>query len=96
MKLLVFEYRQFKHAQREKTTQACLTKGSLAGCHTRWRGLESPLYKVSVPALSKNCFLYAGWANKKPVRRSGIFFLFLFFTNFIFYKLECTRGESKI
>ena len=26
---------------REGNGQACLTKGSSAGCHTRWRGLES-------------------------------------------------------
>ena len=25
------------------TPQACLTKVSFAGCHTRWRGLESHL-----------------------------------------------------
>ena len=25
---------------RERTPQACLSKGSEAGCHTRWRGLE--------------------------------------------------------
>ena len=28
---------------KEKEKQACLIEGSYAGCHTRWRGLESPL-----------------------------------------------------
>ena len=32
--------------QREKT-QACLTKGSYAGCQTRCRGLESHLLHVN-------------------------------------------------
>ena len=40
----MFEYGQFKHDQRGKN-QACLTKDSQAGCHTRWRGLESHLLK---------------------------------------------------
>ena len=26
---------------KEEKKQACLTKGSYAGCHTWWRGLES-------------------------------------------------------
>ena len=50
MKLLVFEYGQFKHAQRE------ITKGSFAGCHTRWRGLECHLYNVTG---SDNTWAYA-------------------------------------
>ena len=29
----------------ERNPQACLTKGSSAGCHTRWRGLESHLLR---------------------------------------------------
>ena len=29
---------------KERNPQACLTEGSYAGCHTRWRGLESHLY----------------------------------------------------
>ena len=29
--------------------QACLTKGSFAGCHTRWRGLESHLLLPYTP-----------------------------------------------
>ena len=28
---------------KERNPQACLTKGSYAGCDTRWRGLESHL-----------------------------------------------------
>ena len=28
--------------------KACLTKGSFAGCHTRWRGLESHLLRTSL------------------------------------------------
>ena len=43
MKLLLFEHGQVKHAQREITPQACLTKGSFTGCDTSWRGLESHL-----------------------------------------------------
>ena len=31
---------------KERNTQACLTKGSFAGYHTRWRGLE--LYLLGV------------------------------------------------
>ena len=48
-------------------------------------------YSLLRPPLRKNRFLWAGWAKKKPVGRSGIFFA----PNFIFYKLECTGGESK-
>ena len=29
---------------KERNTQACLTKGTFAGYHTRWRGLELYLY----------------------------------------------------
>ena len=29
---------------KERNTQACLTKGSFAGYHTRWHGLELYLY----------------------------------------------------
>ena len=47
MKLLVFEYGQFKHGLKGDNPQACLTKGSLAGCHTRWCGLESYLLVTS-------------------------------------------------
>ena len=47
MKLLMFEYGQFKHAQhaqREITPSLSnRTKDSFAECHTRWRGLESHL-----------------------------------------------------
>ena len=28
----------------ERNPQACLTKGSYAGSHTRWRGLDSHLF----------------------------------------------------
>ena len=28
---------------KERNPKACLTKGCFAGCHTRWRGLESHL-----------------------------------------------------
>ena len=44
MKLEMVEYGHFKHAQREKKKQACLTKCSFAGYHTRWLGLESHLF----------------------------------------------------
>ena len=54
MKLLVVEYGQFEHAQREKKTQACLTKGSYAGYHTRWRGLE--LSYSTLHRLQRNVF----------------------------------------
>ena len=30
---------------KDRNPQACLTKGCYAGCHTRWRGLESHLLK---------------------------------------------------
>ena len=32
---------------------ACLTKGSYAGCHTRWRGLESHILPYKIKILSK-------------------------------------------
>ena len=32
---------------KESNPQICLTKGSYAGCHTRWRGLESYLFCLS-------------------------------------------------
>ena len=41
---------------KEKEKQACLTKGSYAGCHTRWRGLESPLLlalRLAAPSSSE-------------------------------------------
>ena len=38
MKLLVFEYGEFKPP-----------KGCYGGCHTRWRGLESDLLAMSAP-----------------------------------------------
>ena len=39
---------------KEKEKQACLSKGSYAGCHTRWRGLEYPLlqYVLRVQTLA--------------------------------------------
>ena len=36
------------------------------------------------------CFLFARWAKKLPVGRSGFF---SFFFNFVFYKLECIGGK---
>ena len=38
---------------KEEKKQACLTKGSYAGCHTRWRGSESHLYR---------------WTNQERIR----------------------------
>ena len=62
MKLLVVKYKQFKHAQREKKPTACLTKGSYAGCHTRWHGLESHLFRRPFHLLSNQftCIAMAG------------------------------------
>ena len=34
---------------KERTPQACLTKGYHAGCHTRWHGLESHLLLITIP-----------------------------------------------
>ena len=32
---------------KERKPQGCLTKGCYAGCHTRWRGLESYLFPLT-------------------------------------------------
>ena len=38
---------------KERNPQACLTKGSYTGCHTRWRGLESHLFATKKKLLEK-------------------------------------------
>ena len=42
------------HMFKERNPQACLTKGSYAGCHTRWRGLESHLFTVHPALIARN------------------------------------------
>ena len=57
----MFEYRQLNMFKERNL--ACLTQGSYAGCHTRWRDLEShllPYMIVSkwVPGLMTLALLY--------------------------------------
>ena len=42
---------------KERKPQACLTKGCYAGCHIRWRGLESHL--LSTPSYGHGVLLYS-------------------------------------
>ena len=61
----MLEYRQFKHAQREKPPRACLTKGSQAWYHTRWRGLESHLFiRETTYATFREKVKTLGWLDK--------------------------------
>ena len=66
---------------KEGNPQACLTKGSYAGCHTRWRGLDSHL----LVELKKDIII-----DKEDGLRNMLndpHFVFLFTLNIQIYKI---------
>ena len=56
---------------KERNLQACLTEGSYAGRHTRWRGLESHLLLDSVPQVVEAACHHSNAQTNKPTKRDG-------------------------
>ena len=65
------EYVQFQHAQREKKTQACLTRGLGTVYYTRWRGMESYLIN-KIPYHATLCIMQNTLSPRTDYSTSGI------------------------